>query len=358
MSQAGSLGVGGSGRSTTVAVSTFQPNVVLQEFDDFISANNAGNISKLTWDNFGTSPRSTQGTATNPGILRFQPAAAASLGLYLRQSPVSGNQIDPIPIGAGVLSQSWIVQLSALSGGANTYRFSCGFGDAQTMNAGGTPDAFVNGIYFQYTDTANAGQWTLNCTNTSVTTTVNTATAVTTNFVTLTIVVNAGGTSVSFYVDNTLVGSAITTNIPTVSLTPMVMAIRTAGTVPVTNIDLYYINLDLTTPRPGPTFSQAVVGTGQLIEQYVATPISYQVLNTDAIIGVTSTAAARTITMPASSLVTGQRWTIKDESGGAGTNNITINGNGKNIDGAATFVINTNYGAVDLYYSGLNFFVI
>jgi hypothetical protein len=42
---------------------------------------------------------------------------------------------------------------------------------------------------------------------------------------------------------------------------------------------------------------------------------------------------------------------IKDRSGNANTRNITINGNGKNIDGSSSAVINTNYGAAKLVYS-------
>lgn len=267
MSQAGSFN-GGSGGTSTVAVDVFQPNAILQEFDDFISANNAGNYSKLTWDILGSAPRSLPGTSTNPGILSFGNQGTGNSGLYLRQAPTAGNQIDPIPIGAGRLSQSWVVQLDTLSGGGNTYRFSCGFADAETMN-GATPDAFVDGIYFQYTNTVNGGNWTLNCTNTSVTTTVNTAVAVATDFVTLSIIVNSGATSVSFYVDDALVGTAITTNIPTVSLTPMAIVVRTAGTNNVLNVDLYYINLVLTTPRPGPTFGEVPAGTpsGTVLQQ-------------------------------------------------------------------------------------------
>lgn len=90
---------------------------------------------------------------------------------------------------------------------------------------------------------------------------------------------------------------------------------------------------------------------------YTATAISYQVLITDNTIGVTSTAAARTITMPNAGMITGQIWTVKDESGGALTNNITINGNGANIDDAATFVLNNNYGAVNIYWNGTAFFI-
>jgi hypothetical protein len=61
--------------------------------------------------------------------------------------------------------------------------------------------------------------------------------------------------------------------------------------------------------------------------------------------------------MPNAGLVAGQRWTIKDEAGTAGSvNNITISGNGANIDGSATYLISNNYGCVDIYTDGTNFF--
>lgn len=350
MSQAGSLGVGGSGRSTTVAVSTFQPNVVLQEFDDFLSENGNSKDYKLNWQQFLTAPGFTNGTTDHPGIATTKSYSHPDgSGLFL------GTTFNPIVFGGGVTSVSFIVQIPTLSTGINDFNYYCGLADGNTLSGGTT--AFVDGAYFKYNHALNAGQWTLNTTNTSVTTTVNTATAVTTGWTTLNIVANANDSSISFYINNVLVGTN-TTNLPTAAISPMVFTISNAGTIPATNVDLFYIDIALTNPRPGPTFSQAVVGTGQLVEQYVQTPISYQVLNTDAIIGVSSTAAARTITMPASSLVTGQRWTIKDESGACSVNNITISGNGKNIDGAATYVMNTNYAAVDLYYSGSNFFII
>ena len=97
---------------------------------------------------------------------------------------------------------------------------------------------------------------------------------------------------------------------------------------------------------------------GQMAKR-TATSTSYTALQTDYIIGVTSTAAARTITLPAAATV-GAGWTyiIKDESGGAGTNNIIVDGNGaETIDGAATQAINTNYGSMNLYCDGSNWFI-
>jgi hypothetical protein len=88
------------------------------------------------------------------------------------------------------------------------------------------------------------------------------------------------------------------------------------------------------------------------------TAADYTVLVTDVIVGVTSTAALRTITLPAvANTSVGQILTIKDESGGANTNNITIDGNAaETIDGAATIAITANYGSARLYSTGTAWF--
>jgi hypothetical protein len=63
-----------------------------------------------------------------------------------------------------------------------------------------------------------------------------------------------------------------------------------------------------------------------------------------------NTSAARTITLPASP-VDGQVYHIKDRTGNALSNNITVAGNGNNIDGSSSASINTNYGSLYLVYS-------
>jgi len=90
------------------------------------------------------------------------------------------------------------------------------------------------------------------------------------------------------------------------------------------------------------------------------TAISYTVLLTDVgfgwIIAVTSTAAARTINLPlANAVPAGWQITVKDESGGALTNNITIARAGSDtIDGATSNAINLNYGSRTLYSDGVS----
>jgi hypothetical protein len=77
----------------------------------------------------------------------------------------------------------------------------------------------------------------------------------------------------------------------------------------------------------------------------------YTTLTTDYVILV-DTSAARTIT-PLANPVTGTTYRIKDSVGSASTNNITVTPSGKNIDGAASFVMNVNYQSIDIVYNGV-----
>jgi hypothetical protein len=81
-----------------------------------------------------------------------------------------------------------------------------------------------------------------------------------------------------------------------------------------------------------------------------AVSTTYQVLVSDEYIAAT-TSSAYTVTMPAAP-TTGDTHTFKDVSGGAGTNTLTISGNGTNIDGSASIVLNQAYAAVTLTFTG------
>lgn len=70
-----------------------------------------------------------------------------------------------------------------------------------------------------------------------------------------------------------------------------------------------------------------------------------------------NSAGAIAITLMASP-ATGQVYTIKDISGAASSNHITITPDSGTIDGASNYVINTNYGYVILIYNGTNWSII
>ena len=87
------------------------------------------------------------------------------------------------------------------------------------------------------------------------------------------------------------------------------------------------------------------------------TAADYAALTTDELIAVTSTAAARTITLPKAASMDGRVVVVKDESGGAAANNITVDGNGaETVDGGGAYTISTNYGVARLYCNGAAWF--
>lgn len=84
---------------------------------------------------------------------------------------------------------------------------------------------------------------------------------------------------------------------------------------------------------------------------------TYTVLKSDDIIFTDSTGGAFTITLPITPL-NGEIYAIKDTNGTAATNNITVSGNGKNIDGFSTFLLNQAYAESSFVYNGTQWSVL
>ena len=84
---------------------------------------------------------------------------------------------------------------------------------------------------------------------------------------------------------------------------------------------------------------------------------SGNIANTDQYIAVTSTASPVSLVLPTANVMQGQTFVIKDESGGASANNITITAGAATIDGSASFVINLSYGAINVTFDGTNYFI-
>jgi hypothetical protein len=100
----------------------------------------------------------------------------------------------------------------------------------------------------------------------------------------------------------------------------------------------------------------AVTKNGGILVNRTATAVSADSAQ-ETIIGVTDTSVARTITLKQNDSRAGRIIIVKDESGAAATNNITIATEGaETIDGAATQVITANYGVGRFYSDGTNWF--
>ncbi len=80
-------------------------------------------------------------------------------------------------------------------------------------------------------------------------------------------------------------------------------------------------------------------------------------IGNETIYGITDTSVARTITLSTVETVEGRIVIVKDESGGAGTNNITVDTlASQTIDGASSIDITADYGVLRLYSDGTNWF--
>ena len=94
------------------------------------------------------------------------------------------------------------------------------------------------------------------------------------------------------------------------------------------------------------------------LRNYIYVTTSYSVLNKDEIVGVRT--AGSTITLPEPvGYGEGRILTIKDESGGAESSNITINARaGSTVDGASSVALSTNYGVLEIYVADGNWYSI
>jgi hypothetical protein len=151
-----------------------------------------------------------------------------------------------------------------------------------------------------------------------------------------------------YYLDFSTIGTDSTLSLKIVRFTP---AIGNAASIPFNNV-IVTLNDHV--------FKSTGVGTNIDSLKITAVSANYTALLSDEVIDVTTSGGAITITLPAATTTnaTGKKYVIKDVSGNAGTNNITVNGGGTNIDGAATSVINSNYGKLTVFSNGTQWFTV
>jgi hypothetical protein len=107
--------------------------------------------------------------------------------------------------------------------------------------------------------------------------------------------------------------------------------------------------------RPDPVSTLDVKGS-QSVHRTAAAG-DYTATDNDYYIGVTNTAADRSISLPTASGRVGRVYIIKDESGGAATHPIRVRAReGEKIDGTALSTIGTNYGVLRVISTGTSWF--
>lgn len=229
----------------------FAPASVVNLSDDFISSVLNTSSSQIQgtmgWQCTGSNFFSikTAAAASNPGLLANASAGGVA-GIYSSFGSTGSSQPNFI-IGGGAISLNWVFKINTLSNGTNRYTLYAGLGD-NVSNGNMT-----NGVYFTYVDNANSGNWVGNTASASSRSTANSAVAASSSaYVNLGITINAAGSSASFFVNGTqIANSPIATNLPTVVVMPIfkidtALGTQAAGTI---YIDLFYMTINLTTPR-------------------------------------------------------------------------------------------------------------
>jgi hypothetical protein len=244
--------VDGSGFVSLSGGNNVTPNTVINIVDDFIGSGaistNINLTGSLTW---GASqwPQRTVLEAGHPGILgNVNNGGAFSDTLFLSPQGVNPEgAILPILLGGGTIQLNWVIKTAILSTGGARYTLRVGLGDSITFTNGDQ----ANGVYFEYSDNINGGNWVYKTAAASVRTTTNSAISVTAGWHNLGMTINAAASSVSFTVDGVSAGAAIVTNIPTAN--PMTIMLRLEQGGPITAdsiyVDLMYFMQTLTTPR-------------------------------------------------------------------------------------------------------------
>ncbi len=162
-----------------------------------------------------------------------------------------GNQFL---LGGGAMTFTTSVLFNTLSTSTERYRVTIGYGDQATSAAE------VNGIFFTYDEGGTANGTTASANWQCVTTagsvrTLTTSTVAINNtaWCKLSIEINAAGTSVAFYIDNTLVATH-TTNIPSGAVQLITPRVNISKTIGVTSrffhMDYIYYAQTYTTTKP------------------------------------------------------------------------------------------------------------
>lgn len=224
----------------------FSPNSIVSVFDDFIGTGTTlAGTTLICQTPYQNQNFLNYGVIDNahPGVVRSATGGNTYTLLVGTDAAGSGTGKNII-LGGGALILNWVINIGTLSAATPRYIFRVGLGDS-------APGDQANGCYVEYSDNVNSGNWTYKTAAASSRTTSNSSVAVTTGWHNIQVSVNAAGTSVSFSVDGVSLGAAITTNIPSLGISPFINANYTAGVgVADTFVaDLWYMTQTLTTPR-------------------------------------------------------------------------------------------------------------
>lgn len=235
--------------------SSFNPLTTVQIVEDFLGfcTNNAGGF--LYAGNYGWysgqastfSGSSTSVESGHPGVISVGALLSGNFVPMIMGRSNSAPFAISFVLGGGAITANWIIKTPILSVANPRYIFRFGLGDTISNSDQ------ANGVYFEYSDNINSGNWVGKTASSSVRSTANgTIAAETTSWHNFQISINAAATSISYFIDGVeIANSPLTTNIPTAQISPFFFMSCTAGTTTTNSVlvDLFYLTQTLTSSR-------------------------------------------------------------------------------------------------------------
>lgn len=234
------------------------PDIILEKYEFNCFRASAGSVAwplRPNANGTGSSADVIEGTLTNPGIVGLITGTENSGTSAGQASLVSGPSYNGSPggnlvLGGGLIEIMAIAQVETLSTAGDEFICFIGIGDGLEAYQL-APGATANGVYFRYDRTSSVNwQGVTYSGGSSTVASGGSNVAVGTGYVSLRMVINAAATSVSFYVNNTLIGTS-TSNINTsLALSYGAVINKTAGTNSRSlNLDYLHFYQLLTTSR-------------------------------------------------------------------------------------------------------------
>lgn len=181
---------------------------VIYMHDDFIGNQDASTpFGMFAWKRQAQSGGGIEAPTTlvagHPGLIQIKGGTGTGWGGI--------GTDDILNFGGGETVLEFSLKALNVGDGTNDFSLYLGFGD-RFFTASAEPD---DGIYFHYNQASNSGNWIGKTASGGTRSSANSAIALDTDFHRYTIVVNAAGTSVSFYIDGTeIANSPLSSNIP------------------------------------------------------------------------------------------------------------------------------------------------
>lgn len=232
----------GGNETLTIASSTgsaFDPTTTANIYEEFITGNeDADELGTYGWRIFnngtGTLPTRIDGVSGRPGIIRLNSGTTASTRSCI--SLGDSTALNSLVVGGGQI----IFETSVRLIGTLTLFSRAQFGLGDTPNTNG---AQANGVYFEFNPGGAETQFRIVSSAAGVSTRNNTSqTVVSGTWYRLRLTINAAGTSIQASINGVDVGSPITTNIPSLAISPLLKLDGLVGGVAVT-ADIDYLTM-------------------------------------------------------------------------------------------------------------------